>query len=120
MITNPLSTRRDLRHAIRPGSCFVELPGQGQMLRSAALVRVSPAGFAFEIDEEAPTLFEGACFEDVTVRIGQGLLKGDITIRNASRIDDQRTEIGCLFYPTAECEDNWMSFLAGVEAAQPA
>jgi hypothetical protein len=117
MTTNPLSTRRDLRYAIRSGSCLVDLPGSG-LQRAAVMVCASPSGFAMEVEgEEEAAIFEGAHLERITVRIGQGLLRGSITVRNVSRIDG-KTEIGCLFYPAAESEDNWMSFLAGIEAAR--
>lgn len=80
------------------------------------MTSVCVAGFSFEADGEILT--EGTTLKGVTVRIGDGVLTGDATIRNSRSLDGSRHEIGCLFYPARESECGWMAFIAGIEAAQ--
>jgi hypothetical protein len=112
------STRRDERFNLRPGCSFVEFrePLRAGGPTAAALTRVSVAGLSFDLPAGEKPLPEGTRLRGVALRIGDCLIEGDVVIRSSAHLGG-RVETGCLFYPDTECEDRWMTLLAGVAAA---
>lgn len=122
MALDPLSTRRDTRHLVRPGTCFVALePPEPNKARSwVALIQMSVCGLSFELDGDAPEIVSGQCLEGLTVRIGQCLVQGDALVRSTASRGASGLEVGCLFYPASpDDQERWMAVIAGLEAALP-
>ncbi len=101
LTTRALSTRRDERHALIPGTCTAEfvVPQSSQETASGVIVSVSFSGLAFELGGTSRTLAAGTCLEGVTVRVGPCVLRGDLMVRNRRPVGD-RIEFGYLFYPS--------------------
>ena len=114
------STRRDVRYALRPGSATIEIPDVTQPGGRwvAELNTICVAGLAFAVTSSSPAVKDEDRFESVTVRVGDCIVRGDVTVRNTRRTA-AGAEVGCLFYPSSgEGETTWMILLAGIEAVQ--
>lgn len=112
------STRRDTRHAVRPGSSFVEFShpdGQGAV--RAALTRISIAGFAFLLEGPLQDFQPETCLPDMRLHVGPCVLEGQAVVRSITAATESGGEIGCLFHPeTRESEERWVALIAGIEA----
>lgn len=119
-MTSAVSTRRDPRYALRTGSSTVECLGlkTNSARWIAALTRISVAGLAFETT--APPAFEvGEVIKDVTVRIEDCRLQGDLVVQDLSMPVSYSVEVGCLFYPATPGDgDRLMALIAGIEAGR--
>lgn len=114
------STRRDKRHALLSGTCFVEFaqPDSGSGTACESLTRLSVAGFAFETEQAPEKIPPGMRLVDVRLVVGPCVLQGEAEVRSTQSLVGSNYEIGCLFYPaTRECEDRWLAVVAGLEAA---
>ena len=114
-------TRRDLRHRLRTDYAFIEfdaLDGSGTPV-SAPLVHISAAGLSFDLHEPLEGIFRDAVIDDVTLRIGNCVLAGGITVRNVREVDGVWS-CGATFCPeTPEVEDRLMILITGIEAVEP-
>ena len=115
------TTRRDARFRLRPGSSVVEFrdPRAADTVIIGQVVSINVAGVSFRIDAEMGDFPSGTSFDDITVRIGHCMLRGEAVVRNVRAVEPDWIEIGCLFYPAAEEEDRWMSLIAGIMVADP-
>jgi hypothetical protein len=114
------STRRDTRHAIRPGSSFVEFAHpDGQEPVRAALTRISIAGFAFQFEGPLHDFQPETCLPGLRLHVGPCVLEGQAVVRSIISTHASGGEVGCLFHPeTRESEERWMALIAGIEAVQ--
>jgi len=120
MISPATFTRRDPRHALRPGSCFVDFPGPLSDTEdaSAPMTHISVAGLAFQT-AVLPGLEAGSIVEGVTVRVGDCRIEGDIVVQYVDPTKTPGAEIGCVFHPAGDGNaDRLMALIAGIEAAR--
>ena len=116
------STRRDRRHVLRPGAGVVEIPRTASTTAplSAALTKISAAGVAFVLETPVAGLRAGSSLSGVQLRVGECVLRGDISIRDVRALDGAASEIGGVFLPASrEVETRLMALLAGIGAAEP-
>jgi hypothetical protein len=120
MIPSDISTRRDPRHALRPGTYFVEFPRPLSETQDArvSLTHISVAGLAFQL-AGMPGLETGSTVKGVTVRIGDCRLEGDVVVQYVDSAKAPAVEVGCLFYPAGrDNADRLMALIAGIEATR--
>lgn len=112
------TTRRDLRHKVRRGIAFVEfeIDDSGNGLLRGDLTAVSVAGLTFEVDTDA-ALEKGTMLEAATVLIGECAIEGDLAVRYVRRMNESRTEAGCMFYPSSHTgAEKWSAVVAVMQA----
>lgn len=109
------STRRDRRYPIRSGIARVEFADGAT---PGALTTMSVAGLAFIVpNEDAHAYAVGSTIDDVTVRVGECVLRGGLVVRDLRDIDGG-VQIGCLFHPRdEETEGRVMALVAGLRAS---
>jgi hypothetical protein len=113
-------TRRDPRFALRAGSGFVDFrsgPPAGRPYR-ADLVAVSVAGLTLEMDA-GPSFEIGAVFPRATIHVGACVVEGELLVKHSETVRETRIELGCLFYPSSELdEEKWSATVEGLQAAK--
>ena len=116
------STRRDPRIALPDGVGFVEFTSGGpddRRLR-ADLVAVSVSGVTLEMDS-GPSFENGAIFHNASAHVGDCVVEGELLVKHSEPVDASRLEVGCLFYPSSQLdEEKWSAVLAGLQAARGA
>ncbi len=86
---------------------------------TAPLATVSVAGLEFALQTGNEAIRVGSRIPQVTVRIGECTLRGELLVRNV-RTHGERPAFGCLFYPApGSDEERWMTVLSGIDAALP-
>ena len=84
----------------------------------ADLVEVSVSGLTFELDAERD-IEKGAILPRASAHIGDCVVEGELLVKHCQRIGTSRLEVGCLFYPASQLdEEKWSSVLAGLQAAK--
>lgn len=114
------STRRDRRYPLPPGAGIVELPpGPGRPERlEAPLTRISVAGIAFLIEAGAAPLPPGSILRGARVRVGECVLEGEVSVRDAYPVAGKGIEVGAIFLPESrDVESRLMALLAGIRLA---
>jgi len=122
MTQKTASKRRDPRLALPSGAGFVNFEageiGDGRY--RAELVEVSVAGMTLEF-EAGPSFETGTILPNATVSIGECVVEGELFVKHSESIHDSRLEVGCLFYPSSQLdEEKWSAALAGLQAARGA
>ena len=116
------STRRDPRIAVPGGAGFVEFDSGGPdaVRHRADLAEVSVSGVTFEL-EAGPSFEIGAVFSNATLHIGGCLVEGELLLKHSEPVRKSRVEVGCLFYPSSQLDEEKLSaVLAGLQAAKDA
>ena len=122
MIQKTSSKRRDPRFALPAGAGFVEFEAGefGNGRHRADLVEVSVAGVMLEF-EAGPSFGTGTILPNVTVSIGECVIEGELFVKHSESIPESKLQVGCLFYPSSQLEEEkWSAALAGLQAARGA
>lgn len=84
----------------------------------ADLVAVSVSGLTLEMD--SGTSFEiGAVFPRATIHVGACVVEGELLVKHSEMTRHARVELGCLFYPSSELdEEKWSAAVEGLQAAK--
>lgn len=113
------STRRDRRHPVAPGRGWVTFthPVRGTTA-AAALTRLSVSGLAFAA-ADAVVLEPGMLLPETTIRIGRCEVRGEVLVKSVPAAGDGERQIGGLFYPENERdEERVMTLIAGAAAVK--
>jgi hypothetical protein len=116
------STRRDPRFALPGGVGFVEFEcgGSDEGRLRADLVDVSVAGVTFHLDA-GPSIEKGAILSNVSAHLGDCVVEGELLVKHREPVGRSRLEVGCLFYPSSQLdEEKWSAVIAGLQAAKGA
>ena len=113
------TTRRDPRFALPGGTGFVEFdsgrPGGGRV--RADLTDVSVAGVTFELDAGS-SFKKGEILSNASAHVGDCVVEGELLVKHSELVHETRLEVGCLFYPSSQLdEEKWSAVLAGLQAA---
>jgi len=116
------SMRRDPRLALPAGAGHVDFEagdsGVGQ--HRAELVEASVAGMTLELDA-GPSFDSGEILRNAAVHIGECVVEGELFVKHTESVHESRLEVGCLFYPSSQLdEEKWSAVLAGLQAARRA
>ena len=118
--TTAANRRKTRRHSVSHKQdtwIEFELPRPGGRSYRFPLVDVSVSGFSFALDEDSPTLDNGAGVAGVTVQVGDCALHGDLLVLHVTPTSDTRSICGALFYPADDTElVKLKSVVAGVAA----
>ena len=91
--------------------------GPDGMRHRADLVEVSVSGVTFELDA-GPSFEKGAILSNVTLHIGDCIVEGELLVKHSEPTRKSRLELGCLFYPSSQLDEEKLSaVLAGLQAA---
>lgn len=110
--------RRDLRHKLRRGIAFVEfeIDGSDNVRWRGDLTSVSVAGISFEVDTDV-ALEKGTLLQAATILIGECAVEGDLAVKHVRRVNESRTETGCVFYPSSHTgAEKWSAVVAVIKA----
>ena len=116
-----LSTRRDVRYALRPGAAFLSIPTDGldEPSTVAPVTLISLSGVAFRLDAFRMDLGPGGLIKDAVIRVGACEIAGNLAIREVHHTTGSEVEVGALFYPSdIEDENRHMALIAGIEAVR--
>jgi hypothetical protein len=120
MSDQAVSTRRDPRHALRPGAGRVTVPSENfdDPATMAPLTVISLAGVGFRVPASRTDLQPGALVPGARIHVGECELVGELAVRVVHPVGEEQVEIGALFYPVnLETEGRLMALVAGIEAA---
>ncbi|TDI47703.1 MAG: hypothetical protein E2P01_06515 [Acidobacteria bacterium] len=112
------TTRRDPRHKLSQGIGFVEfeIDDSRNGRQRGDLTSVSVAGLTFEVDTDAG-MEKGMLVQAVTVLIGECVVEGDLAVKYVRRVNESRTETGCVFYPSSHTgAEKWLAVVAVMKA----
>ena len=121
MSEQALSTRRDARHALRPGAALLSVPAEtrNEPPTIAIVTVISLAGVGFRVDAMRADLETGALVDGARIRIGECEIEGRLAIREVHPVKPTEIEVGALFFPSDhEGEGRLMALIAGIEAAR--
>jgi len=87
------------------------------MRHRADLVEVSVSGMTFEL-EAGPKFEKGAILVNANLHISDCVVEGELLVKHCALIHKSRVEVGCLFYPSSQIDEEKLSaVLAGLQAA---
>ncbi|MCP3980582.1 MAG: hypothetical protein GY716_14865 [bacterium] len=101
-----VSTRRDPRYALdgRAAQINFDFPFPHGKSWEGELTRISVAGIAFAIAGLPPGLQPGDKVRQITIRVGEIEIHGDLLVRNVSNDEKHRTVYGALMYPISDAD----------------
>ncbi len=121
MSTVTRNRRRQTRHSVRseePASVEFEAAGGSAGPRRFTIVNLSPSGVSFALDPELSRLEAGTSIPQVTLRIGECAVHGELLVMHVTPGADSRYVCGSLFYPATDTDlVKLRSVIAGLEVA---
>jgi hypothetical protein len=83
----------------------------------ADVTDISVSGMTFEL-EAGPKFEKGAILVNANLHISDCVVEGELLVKHWALIRKSRVEVGCLFYPSSQIDEEKLSaVLAGLQAA---
>ena len=83
----------------------------------ADVMEISVSGMTFEL-EAGPKFENGAILVNANLHISDCVIEGELLVKHCALIRESRVEMGCLFYPSSQIDEEKLSaVLAGLQAA---